>query len=187
MRKYVFLIIFLILISPTTIKAKERLEVSCNKTQLKANEETECKIIASDLNFTVTGVSVKLKTTSNIEIISSKYNDKKWKMLDDEFNVKDINLINGNPIKEDTLEIASFKIKSSISKKIKEDIILEDLLIGDQNYEKRKIDVKNETIYINTKNNIDNNYILYISLVLVGAIIIFCIIRYNKKDNRGAV
>ena len=125
--------------------------------------------------------------SSNINIISSKYDDKKWKMLDDEFNVKDINLINEKPIKEDTIEIASFKIKSNSNKRLKEDIILEELLIGDQNYEKRKIDVKKETIYVNIKNNSNENYIIYISLVLIVAVIIFSIIISKKKDKRGAV
>ena len=186
MKKHVVLIIFLLLISPITIDAKERLEVICNKTELKTNEETDCKIIASDLSFTVTGVSVKLKASSNISIINSKYNDKKWKMLDDEFNVKDINLINEKPIKEENIEIASFTVKASSNKKSKEDIILEDLLIGDQKYEKRKIDVKNETIYINTK-SINNNYLIYIGLVLIVAIIVFYIIRSKKKVSRGVV
>ena len=187
MKKYVVLVVFLILLFPSTVSAKERLEISCNKTELKTNEESECKIIATDLDFTITGISVKLKMSSNINIISSKYDDKKWKMLDEEFNIEDINLINEKPIKEDTIEIASFKIKSDSNKKLKEDIILEDLLIGDQNYEKRKIDVKNETIYINTKNKSNKNYFIYISLVLIGAIIIFSIIRSKKKDKRGAV
>lgn len=178
MKKYVVLIILLILLFPVTIHAKERLEIYCNKNELNSNEEIECKILANDLSFIVTGISAKLKISSNIDIVSSKYDDKKWKMLDDEFDVKDINLINEKPIKENTIEIATFTIKSSSNKKLKENIVLEDLIIGDQNYEKRKIDIKNVTIYIN-KNN--RNYILYISLITM--LIILSII----KVNRGAV
>ena len=40
---------------------------------LKTNEETECKIIAKDLNFIITGISAKIQISDNIDIISSKY------------------------------------------------------------------------------------------------------------------
>ena len=182
MKKYVILVILAILLFPTVVNAKEKLEVSCKKTELKTNEETECKIVASDLKFIITGVSLKIKTPSSIKIISSKYDDTKWKMLDDKFDVKNISLINEKPIKENIIEIASFIIKSNSSDKTKVDVILKDLLIGDQNYEKRKIDVKNETIYINTNSNSDNNYIVYIGLVLAVVIIMLFVVRSKKKD-----
>lgn len=187
MRKYVVLITFLILAFPNTINAKERLEVSCNKIEIKANEETECKIIAKELDFVITGISAKLKVSENINILSSNYNHEKWMMLDDEFNIEDINLINEKPIKEKNIEIASFIIKSNSNKKLEENIILEDLLIGDQKYEKRKIDVKNETIYINKKKNSNKNFIIYISSILIGLILVFCIMKCKKKVSRGAV
>ena len=181
MRKYIIIILFLILIFPTNTNAQERLEVNCNKIELKTNEETECKIIAKDLNFIITGISAKIQISDNIDIISSKYNSKKWKMLDEEFNVEEINLINEEPIKEDNVEIASFKIKANTSNKLKDEILLEDLLIGDQNYEKREINVQNEIIYINKKYNSSKNYIVYAILILLGAFMTFCVIRGKKK------
>ena len=136
MRKYAVLIFFLMLTFPITINAKERLEISCNKLELKTNEETECKIIGKDLDFIITGISAKLKISENIEVINSNYNDNKWIMLDEKFDIMDINLINEKPIKEEIIEISSFKIKSNSNKSIKEVILLDDLLIGDHNYEK---------------------------------------------------
>lgn len=182
MRKYIVIIFFLMLVFPATINAKERLEISCNKVELKTNGETECKIIAKDLDFVITGISAKLNISENISIINSNYNNKKWMMLDDEFNIKDINLINEKPIKEDTIEIASFKIKANSKKKIKEDILLDDILIGDQNYEKRKMNIEKETIYINTIQDSNMNYIVYISIVLLVIVVVFCIIKGKKKD-----
>jgi len=187
MKKYIIVLLFLMLIFPTATKAQERLEVNCTKVELKTNEETECKIIAKDLDFVITGISAKIKVSKNINIVNSEYNNEKWMMLDEEFNVEEINLINEQPIKEDNVEIASFKIKSNTSSKVKEEILLENILIGDQNYEKREIKVQNEILYINKKYNSSKNYIVYVILVLLGAFMAFCVIRGKKKGNRGAV
>jgi len=181
MKKYIIILLFLMLIVPTNTKAQERLEINCNKIELKTNEETECKIIAKDLEFIITGISMKINISKNINIESPKYNSEKWKMLDEKFNVEEINLINEQPIKEDNIEIASFKIKANASKKIKDEILIEDLLIGDQNYEKREINVQNEIIYINKKNNITKNYIVYVILIMLGTFVTFCVITGNKK------
>ena len=91
-KKMMFLMV-LFFIMPIVALAENNISVICDKTALKNGEETNCKIEATELDFVVTNISAKLNIGSNLEVVSSSYDDTVWRILDSRFDVKEMNLI----------------------------------------------------------------------------------------------
>ena len=139
------LLFALLLIMPLNVFAKENeVTIDCDKYILKNKEEVTCKILAKNFNFTATSISGQVKLGNNLELLESNYDSENWKMLDDKFNVHDINLISENKDKKTNFTIATFKIRAKNEKELKEKIQLVNLSIGDENYESHDISVPEE-------------------------------------------
>ena len=138
-KKFVFLAILMLL--PITVLAEEKVVISCDKTTIKNNEEMNCKIEVSGLDYTVTSISGKVKVKENLKIVDSSYDSNTWKIFDEFFDIKNINLVSESKDKKETLTIATFKVKAVNSEKVTSAISFNDVILGDEDYNDHEIKV----------------------------------------------
>lgn len=179
------IIVFIIILFPLNVFASNNITISCNDEILKNNQETECIILASDLNFIITSISGKVITSDNLLITESLYDELKWKILDKKFNVKDINLISEEKEEQKELIIASFKIKAINKKASVGTIAFEDVFLGDENYEEHEITIDSISVDLKyeklEKFELDKNIDSIIPLFIIG-ILIMCYYIYLLKN-----
>lgn len=149
MKKKILLSMLLLLLPLNVFASDNKVTINCDKYLLKNNETTTCKINAENLNFITTAISGQIKISNNLEIIETNYDNSKWKILDDKFDVQDINLISENRNVESNYIIATFKIKAKHKKTETGEIKLVNLSLGDENYESHNISVKDVTLDLN--------------------------------------
>jgi hypothetical protein len=196
MKNKMLLLIFLLLLLPLNVFAStNKVTISCEKFLLKNNEETTCKIIAKNLNFITTSISGKVKFSNNLELIESNYDNAQWKILDDKFNVKDINLISENKNIGSNYTIATFKVKAKNKIDTMGQIKIDNLYLGDENYESHNISVEEKIIdlkYDKQNEEINKNpttsdlNIIIPTICVIGIIIILgyaVFLLKNKKRN----
>lgn len=134
-RKMFFIILFFLLLMPTEVYAANNVSISCDKTKLKANEETSCRLNLSNLNFTAIDVSGSLNLGGNLSIVSSSYDRDVWLSLDNSFDIKSINLIRHTNTFSSNLTIATFKIKASANASGSSVINFNNILVGNSDYQ----------------------------------------------------
>ena len=142
--KKILLIIFITMIFfPYEVLAKEKIVIECEENTLYNNQEIDCKIIADNFDYIVTSITGKIKTSDNLIITNSLYDDSKWMILDDVFNVEDINLISEFKEERKYFVIANFKLKA-INKETSTGIVsFEEVIIGDEYYEEKEKTIEN--------------------------------------------
>ena len=192
-RKTIF-IFFLLMISPLNVFALDNeIIISCNKTNLKNNEETECKITAKNLNFVTTSISGQIQVSNNLTITSSSYDKENWKILDSTFDVQDINLISENKNTNKNFTIATFKIKAINNNNNTGTIKFINVELGDEEYESHNInvndlllelkyDTKNEEIKDNPSTGDLNIIIPTIGTIMLLGYSIFVITKRKKYE-----
>lgn len=153
--------LFLLLIIPFKVYATNDVKISCNKQNLKINEETTCTISISNLDFTIIDITGKIKVGDNLTITSSSYDSSKWLSLDNNFSVTDINLMRHNNNKVNSVTVATFKIKASGNATGDSQIKFENIGIGNSDYQ--SISVSCNPVTIHFGNNIDTLSSLTIS------------------------
>lgn len=185
MKKKILLVLLLIFLLPMNAYANEnKVSINCDKYLLENNEETTCMIKAENFNFVTTSISGNIKLSNNLKLIESTYDDSKWKILDNKFNVKDINLISENKAIEQNYTIATFKIKAINKNNDQGKINFENLSIGDDFYEGHDISVEEVTINLNynekneEKKGNNNLIVIIICTIIVSSIILI----KNKKE-----
>ena len=151
--------------------------------------ETECKIKAQNLNFITTSISGKINVSDNLLIVSSTFDQENWKILDNTFNVNDINLISENRNPKSNFTIATFKIKAINKTDTTGEIKFVNVELGDENYESHNINVNSlllELNYDEKNEDIKNNPTtgdLNIVIPTVGAALLlgYCIFTITKR------
>lgn len=133
--KKLFFFSFILLLFPFKVCATNNVNIICNKTALKINEETTCTINISDLNFTIIDITGKVKVGDNLSITSSSYDSQTWLSLDKVFSVTDINLMRHNNDKINSITIATFKIKASGNATGDSQIVFESVAAGNSDYQ----------------------------------------------------
>lgn len=187
------IIILSILLLPLSVSANtNKVSISCEKFLLKNNEETTCRILAENLDFTTTSISGRVKLSNNLELIESNYDNITWKILDNKFDITDINLMSENKKIGSNFTIATFKIKTKNKIDTTGNIKIENLSFGDENYESHdisaeelildlKYDKQNEEINKNPTTS-DINIIIPIICVII-LLGYFISLRKKKKLN----
>lgn len=91
----------------------------------------------------------------NLELVSSTYNTDEWQMLDQEFDVRNINLISEELLEKESFMVASFVVKVINDEDLTATVSFENVLLGDENYVNHeseissiKIMVEEEKIYL---------------------------------------
>lgn len=142
MKKRLGFILFLVIFFPVNVFASDnRVYISCDKTEIKKEDEMQCRINASNLDFIVTSIAGQVELSDNLEAIFSSYNNDDWMMLDSEFDIADINLISENrELKKDIL-IAEFKIKAINEGEELGKISFKNVMFGDAEYENHEFEV----------------------------------------------
>lgn len=91
----------------------------------------------------------------NLELVSSTYNTDEWQMLDQEFDVRNINLISEELLEKECFMVASFVIKVINDEDLTVTVSFENVLLGDENYVNHeseissiKIMIEEEKIYL---------------------------------------
>lgn len=181
------LIIATLILFPVNVYAKN-ITIECNDTVLENTKETECEIIAKNLEFNVTNITGKIIVSDNLKIVSSSYDDAVWKIFDKKFTVEDINLISENKHNGNSFAIAKFKLKAINQKHSNGEIKFIDIELGDENYVGHKLEDKQINInlkYDSENNKINNNIIkniIFITLIL--SFLVFLGYKY-KKNNKN--
>ena len=153
------LIICMLLLFPMSVYANE-ISIECNDVTLENNKETTCEIKVKDLSFNATNVAGKVAVSENLKITSSSYEDSIWKILDEKFNVANINLISEYPNNGTSFTVATFKVKAINKKEETGEIRFTDIEIGDDSYEDHIFESKTKTIelkYDNTNEEAKEN------------------------------
>ena len=180
MKNKILLSIFLLLILPFNVFAKENeISINCNKEILRKNDETICKIIAENLKFTTTSISGEIKLSDNLELIDANYDDKKWKIFDDKFDIQNINLISEIKNVESDYTISTFKIKAINKTESLGKIQFINVILGDENYESHNISVDEKIIELTyeTKNEETTNNPQKKDInIIISTIFMICII-----------
>lgn len=148
MNKKILLIIVVFLMFPLVVLADEEVIITCDKLEMKNNEEIECQILVENLSFNVTSISGEIELDKNLELVSSSYDEEKWKMLDQNFNVKNINLISEEKDEENTFTIATFKVKAINKEEGVSTIKFNNVILGDENYESHEVSVEDISINV---------------------------------------
>jgi len=152
---FVFLTVFMLL--PMTVLAEEKAVISCEKTIIKNNEEMNCKIEVTNLNYIVTSVAGKVNITENLEIVSSSYDSNTWKIFDNNFDVKNINLISESIENKEEITIATFKVKAINNNKTTGGIAFNEVVLGDDEYNDHDIQVETLNIELDYEEVIEDN------------------------------
>lgn len=152
MKKNIFLI-FMFLLIPIEVLATNDINIECNKTKLKINEETTCNLNISNLNFAITDVTGNVKLGNNLQLINSTYNKNTWLSLDNNFSVTDINLMRHNNEKISNITIATFKIKADANATGNSNISFNNIELGNTEYQ--SISVNCNPLKINFGNNVN--------------------------------
>ena len=84
MKKYFLLILFVVLCLPVMANA-ESIEINCDKSEVKNNEEITCQILAKEMTFKTTSVSGKIVLDENLKFISSDFNGKEYEKVENCF------------------------------------------------------------------------------------------------------
>ncbi|MBQ7136762.1 MAG: cadherin-like beta sandwich domain-containing protein [Bacilli bacterium] len=134
-KKILFTILLLLIIAPLNVRAVNDVILSCNKTKLKANEETSCIVSVSNLNFIVTDVTGSISTGANLSITSSSYDKDIWLSLDNVFNVNSINLIRNANNQVSSLVIAKFNIKANSAASGTSSVSFSNVAFGNSDYQ----------------------------------------------------
>lgn len=194
MKNKVIYIFFLLILSPLNVFALENeITILCNKIELKNNEETECRIEAKNINFITTSISGQLQLSDNLSITNSSYNHNNWKILDNTFNIKDINLISENKSTQSNFKIATFKIKAVNKNDTTGKIKFVNVELGDEEYETHNIkvndlllelkyDKKNEEIKDNPSTGDLNIIIPTIGIAFILGYSIYTISKRKKYE-----
>jgi len=185
MLKKIIILILLFLCYPLYAVASNSINILCNDTILKNEQETECKILANNLKFIVTSVSGEVLVSDNLLITESSYDVSNWKMFDNKFNVKDINLISEEKQKQKELTIASFKIKAINKKDSVETIMFKDAVLGDENYEEHEIIVDNvsvDLVYQKSQGTVLNKNLVNVIATTMILILLFYVLYLVKKN-----
>lgn len=134
MKRNIFLAL-LFFIMPLSVYATNDVSIVCENTKLKINEETSCKLYASNLDFTVIDVSGAVKLGDNLQLISSSYDKNVWLSLDTNFSVTDINLMRHNNTNISGITIATFKVKATSNATGNSNISFNNILFGNSEYQ----------------------------------------------------
>lgn len=182
MKKSIIFIISLFMLIPINISALDKISIACDDKVLTNEKEMECRIYSNNLSFIATSISAKVKVSNNLVITTSSYDDTKWLMLDEKFDVREINLISEDKEKKDNLEIARFKVKATNKKSTNGEIKIEQIVFGDENYENREL--QNESLSIKLEYQEKNNNYIYV-IILLSIILLGCFLmsKKNKKNN----
>jgi len=188
MKKRYMLILFIVFMFPISVFAKENdVFISCSNVEIANGDEFECEIKASNLNFVVTNITGQIEVSDNLIINSSSYDTNNWMILDDEFNVNDINLISENRELKENIIVANFKVKAVNDKEDIGKIQFSNVVFGDERYEEHSIDVADLFInlaYNNEDDNIDDNPPtgnIYIFIIVCVAVLMLLIMKKNKN------
>ena len=95
MKKRFLFILLLVFLFPVFTNAEE-VKLTCDKLEVKKDEEINCQIVASGVEYVTTSVVGQITIDDNMELISSEYDEENWKILDQEFSVRSINLMSEN-------------------------------------------------------------------------------------------
>ena len=90
-----FTCLLLVFLFPVFTNAEE-VKLTCDKLEVKKDEEINCQIVASGVEYVTTSVVGQITIDDNMELISSEYDEENWKILDQEFSVRSINLMSEN-------------------------------------------------------------------------------------------
>lgn len=192
MKKKLIFIMFVIFLFPISVFAKENnVSISCGGTELVSNNELECEITISNLDYVVTSISGKVEVSDNLLLTSSSYDNDNWMILDSEFSVNDINLISENRELKENILIARFKIKAINDKEDVGKIKFSDVVFGDDSYEEHSIVVEdlsiNLTYDIKDDNVSDNpptgSWYIYV-VVFIAILMLGVLIYIKKKKNK---
>lgn len=175
--------LLLIIFFPSLVSAKNEINIICDKNTLTYNETTECTIYANDFEYIITNISGQIEISNNLEIVNSTYNNNNWLVLDDEFNVKDINLISENKKEEKDLIIAKFTIKQKTNENNTSKITFKEVIVGDENYESHEIKVNEFELNLNYRCSMSKIIILCLILVVLMLILII----KNKRSKKIAL
>ena len=173
MKKYLVLILFIVLCLPCIVKA-EIVEISCDKRDVKNGEEINCQIMAKEIDFKTTSLSGKIVLDEQLELISSDYDETVWKILDSEFVVTNMNLISEEIMEDSDYLIAIFKVKAINEETVVSKVKLTDVLIGDENYENHSISVEDYSIYaenekiVNPSTSVEIPIVVFVSIIGLG-------------------
>ena len=152
MKKCIFLIAMFMLMT-LNVHATNDVTITCDKTKLKINEETTCRLNVSNLDFNVTDVTGKIVLGNNLQLTSSSYDKSIWLSLDNTFVVTDINLIRNGNDKVNNITVATFKVKASANATENSTINFNNVALGNSDYE--SISLTCNPVNINFGNNVN--------------------------------
>lgn len=181
MKKILLIIFITMTFFPYEALAKEKIVIECEENTLYNNQEIDCKIIADNFDYIVTSITGKIKTSDNLIITNSLYDDSKWMILDDVFTVEDINLISETKEEREYFVIANFRLKAINKEKTTGIVSFEEVIIGDEYYDEKEKTIENISLELkyDEKQDIKINKNIIILLISLAAIIISSI--YLKK------
>lgn len=184
MKKRLLFVLLSLFFVPVFTNAEE-VKLTCDKLEVKKDEEINCQIVANDVEYVTTSVVGQVTIDDNMELISSEYDSENWKMLDQEFSVRSINLMSENLELKDNYVIAEFKLRSISDETVFSTVSFDNVLLGDENYENHEIEVEEVKIYSeniavnNPTTGIDQPYMVSFCIIAICGIG-FCLLK-NKK------
>lgn len=184
MKKRFLFILLLVFLFPVFTNAEE-VKLTCDKLEVKKDEEINCQIVASDVEYVTTSVVGQITIDDNMELISSEYDSENWKILDQEFSVRSINLMSENLELKDNYVIAEFKLRSTSEESVFSTVSFDNVMLGDVNYENHEIEVEEVKIYSenisvnNPTTGIDQPYMVSFVIIAICGIS-FCLLRKRK-------
>lgn len=152
-RRLFYIFVFFLLLMPLDVYAANDVSISCDKTKLKVNEETNCRLSISNLNFAAIDVSGTLKVGGNLSIIDSSYDKNTWLSLDNTFDIYSINLIRHTNTKVSNLNVANFRIRASGNATGNSSISFNNVLVGNNDYQSVSLNCSPLNIYFGNNVN----------------------------------
>lgn len=154
MQRKIFLIfLFLLILIPSNVYAANDVSISCDKTVLRVNEETTCKLNINNLKFTAIDVSGTLKIGNNLSIVDSSYDKNTWLSLDNSFDIYNINLIRHTNTMVNNLTIATFRVKASGNATGNSSINFNNILVGNSDYQSVSLNCSQLNIHFGSNIN----------------------------------
>lgn len=153
MKKRFYFILLLLLFLPIKTYAANDISINCGKTKLNKNEEVNCTILVSNLNFIATDITGQIELGSNLSLVSSSYDSSVWTSLANSFTVADIDLIRQDISKMSSLTVATFKIKAGANASGTSSITFKNVAMGNDSYQ--SVNLGNKTLSISFTSNIN--------------------------------